>query len=508
MREHGDRLSTADAAFLAMESPTHHAHVGALMLFSAPQDGTFSFDRFARLVRARLHLAPHHRRKLGFAPLNLANPIWVDDERFDLAFHLRHAALPAPGTVEQLTEYAARVWARPLDRDRPLWELYVIEGLEDGGFAVLSKSHHAMVDGLRGVDLATVLLDPASGRAVAPGEEDGPEPWEAQAAPSGYSMAFSGVRSVLTSPADAVGSAKRLFEAPTRAARRAIDVGRGIVSVAGTTMTSPAPRSELNGAVGQSRRFAIHRVALADAKAIKAAYRTTVNDVVLTLVADTTGRMLRERGVRTDGMWLRAMVPVSVATGDGEDAFGQRVVSSFVSLPVGEMDPVERLNVISEAMAGQSSERQAVGAGFLTGLADYAPITIHAMASRLATRSRLFNFLVTNVPGPQAPMYLLGARLEGAFPFTALGGNTAYGVGVISTDGWLNVGFTGDHLGLPELASAPRHLEAALAELLRCAVAVGPATMWPGEQEPPEPGIPEPGIPDPATPDDPVLEVQ
>jgi diacylglycerol O-acyltransferase / wax synthase len=468
-QQHGDRLTSLDAAFLRMESPTRHMHVGGLFLFDPPADGRdWEFSRFLELVRSRLHLVPRYRQKAVSPPLGLGNPVWVDDPDFDLSYHVRHAALPTPGTNAQLMDYCTRILSRQLDRDRPLWELYVIEGLEEGRIALLGKNHHAMIDGLSGIDIATVMLD------LAPDQGELPEPprWAPHEPPSTARLAVDAVRDLATSPAGVVESIGRLATAPANTARRALEVGRGVAKVTRANLMRPAPRSLLNRPPGRHRRFAIQRVALEDVKTVKNAFGTTVNDVVLAIVADATGRYLRSRGARTDRLWLRAMVPVSTRSASDAHHLGNRVVSVFVDLPMFEMDPIERLHVCHEAMREVKSSHAAVGAGFLIGLGEFAPPTIHAMASRVAVNSRVFNFLVTNVPGPQVPVYCMGARLLGAFPFTPLAATHAYGVGVTSLDGWMNFGFTADYDALPDVDVLPGFLVEALEELDACADAV------------------------------------
>lgn len=471
---HGDRLTAVDTAFLNMEGPNRHMHVGGLFVFDPPgreqgDERDLDFAQFLDLVRSRLHLVPRYRQKLARPPLPLGNPVWVDDPQFDLSYHVRHAALPRPGTIAQLTEYCARILSRPLDRDRPLWELYVIEGLEDGRFALLGKNHHAMIDGLAGIDIATVMLD-VSPDASAPTAD--PEPWTPAPAPSGAHLLGDAVRDAVASPAHLVASGRRLLDAPAKSARRAASVTRAAASMARSALAHAAPRSLLNQTPGPHRRFAIQRIPLDDAKRIKNAFGTTVNDVVLAAVSDATGRYLRDHGAVTDGLWLRAMVPVSTRAQSQAHALGNRVVAVFVDLPVFEMDPIERLRVCHEAMREVKSSHHAVGAGFLIGLSEFAPPTLFAMASRVAVSSRLFNFLVTNVPGPQVPIYCLGARLLGAFPFTPLAATQSFAVGLTSIDGWLNFGFTADYDALPDVERVTDHLRDAVAELRYCAEAV------------------------------------
>ena len=468
---HGDRLASLDAAFLEMETPERLMHVGGLFIFDPSEDErAFEFSDFLNLVRSRLHLIPRYRQKVVDPPLALGNPVWVDDIEFDLSYHVRHAALPAPGTIDQLTEYSTRILSRQLDRDRPLWELYVIEGLEHGRIALLGKNHHAMVDGVSGIDIAAVLLD------LAPDQSDtlpDPEPWTPQRTPSRSQLAVSAVKDIVTSPAEAIESVGRMAKTPRSALRRAVAVGQGVSRVARANLARPAPKSMLNQPPGQHRRFAIQRIPLGDVKVIKDAFETTVNDVVLAVIADTTGRYLRFRGARTDGVWLRAMVPVSTRAESQQHHLGNRVVAVFVDLPMFELDPIERLRLCHDAMSDVKSSHAAVGAGFLLGLGEFAPPTIHAMAARVAVNTRVFNFLVTNVPGPQLPIYCMGARLLGMFPFTPLAANHSYGVGVTSIDGWMNFGFVADYDALPDINEVPQMLIDSVAELSACAEAVG-----------------------------------
>lgn len=465
-----ERLSSTDVAFLEMESPTRHMHVGGLFVFEPPaEQDHFSFAAFLELVRSRLHLIPRYRQKVLQPAFGLAGAVWIDDPDFDPSYHVRHAALPAPGTTDQLTEYATRILSRQLDRDRPLWELYVIEGLEHGRVALLGKTHHAMIDGLAGIDIATVMLDLAPDASE---ELPAPQPWTPRPAPSEAALAAQTLRRFTRSPAEVADSLGRLAQAPRAAAGKALAVGRGVTRVTRASLLRPAPRSPLNVPPGRHRRLALQRLPLEEVKAVKDAFNTTVNDVILAVIADATGRYLRLHGHRTDGMWLRAMVPVSTREASEAHALGNRVVAVFVDLPMFEMDPIQRLRVCHEAMSDVKSSHAAVGAGFLLGLGEFAPPTIHAMAARVAVNARLFNFLVTNVPGPQVPIYCLGSRLLGAFPFTPLAATHSYSVGVTSMDGWINVGITADYDALPDVDEVPAMVTAALAELVASAAAV------------------------------------
>ncbi len=458
---HGDPLSLVDAMFLRLETPTEHMHTAGLFVFDPASHGDFDFYRFIDLILSRLHLVPRFRQKVAFPPLKLGNPTWIDDEQFDISYHVRHAVLPSPGRMDQLMDYVERLVSRPLDRDYPLWELYVIEGLEEARVAYLAKTHHAMIDGITGIDIATLLLDfQEEVPAIPP-----PKPWVPSPRPSELRLARSAIQEQLLTTRGALEGARRFVQAPRKVAERALHVGRGLLAVA--SGIAPGPASPLNRPIGISRRLAVQRLPLAEVKAVKDTFGTTVNDVVLATVGDATGRFLRERGEETRGLELKVMVPVSMRSEDERLIFGNRVSSLFVRLPVYEMDPVERLMRVHADMRDVKDSGQAVGADFLISLSAYAPPTLLALAARLASRTRLHNFVVTNVPGPQATLYSLGMRLLGAFPVLPLVQHHSYAVGVMSLDGWLNFGFTGDLDTFPDLENVAGALADALGELVK-----------------------------------------
>ncbi|MGH3441279.1 MAG: WS/DGAT/MGAT family O-acyltransferase [Nitriliruptorales bacterium] len=465
---HGERLGVLDSTFLRIESETEHMHTAGLFLFEPSRGDEFEFSRFLDLVRSRLHLVPRFRQRLAFPPLNLTTPIWIDDEEFDVSYHVRHAALPRPGRTDQLMEYVGRLISRPLDRSRPLWELYVVEGLEEERVAYLGKTHHAMIDGVTGIDIATLLLDAEEDA----GEIPPPEPWTPASAPSDLELAAAAAGRLLTSPRALVERIQGAVDRPRQLVRDIAQIGEGIASIAPVGV-SRGPRSPLNSRNGSFRRFAIQRLQLEDAKRVKDSFGTTVNDVILAIVGDAVGRFLRARGEDTRGVEMKVMVPVSVRADGDETLFGNRVSSVFVWLPVDQMDPVDRLRSIHDAMRGVKEHRQAVGAEFLVNLSGYAPPTIHALAARTAARTRVYNFVVTNVPGPQIPLYSLGMRLMGAFPVVPLPQKHSFAVGVTSIDGWLNFGFTGDWDTLPDLENVCGGLVEALQELVKHADAAG-----------------------------------
>jgi diacylglycerol O-acyltransferase / wax synthase len=482
-RRTAEHLRALDAAILRLEAPGLPLHVGTLYVLDPPADpARRDFAAFVALVAARLPLVPRYRQKVVEAPLGLGTPLWVDDADMDLGHHVRHAALPTPGTIAQLTEYCARLHARPLDRSRPLWELSVIEGLEEGRIALFAKTHHALVDGLDGVDLATVMLDTDADAPAAPGPV---EPWVPAPAPSGADLVRATLEGLATSPSQVASLARRLAAAPLGTARRAAGLAVSAARVAGARVVRPAPRSLLNAGPGPHRRLALQRLPLASAKAVKDAFSTTVNDVVLAIVSDAVGRWLRRQGTRTDGLWLRVLVPVSTQEGSDTHRLRSRVVAVFADLPMASMDPVERLRVCQAAMSDVRDTHGAVGAGFLLGLDAFAPPTLHAVAARVAVDARVFNLAITNVPGPQRPTFLNGGRLLGAFPFPSLARGQGLGVGVTSIDGWLNVGLSADFDAVPDVATIADDLVVALDELAACADAVGSrASAAPGASVP------------------------
>src|SRR3954468_21351277 len=461
-QDHGDRLTAVDAAFLAQEGPAAHMHVGAVLIFEGPAP---SFDAFADHIRGRLHLVPRYRQKLAVPPLETGRPLWVDDPNFNLEYHVRHTALPAPGSDEQLRALAARVHSQQLDRAKPLWETWLVQGLEGNRFALISKTHHALVDGISGVDLATVLFDLQPVPAAAPAEG---EPWEPQPEPSPIDLAARGLKGLARFPFEVAGRTLAAATHPTAALDAARDAAEGIGEVAWAGL-NPAPATPLNVPIGPHRRLAFVRNDLADFKRVKDALGGTVNDVVLAVAAGGLRMWLRARGVRTEGLELRALVPVSVRTREQRHQLGNRLVAMGGPLPVYVEDPIARLNVVRQAMDGLKESKQAVGAEVLTGLERLAPPTILAQASRLNFSTRLFNLLVTNVPGPQLPLYLLGRELQDLFPVAFLPRNHALAVAIMSYNGSMDFGLLGDYDAMNDLDDFGAMVQDSLAELLDAA---------------------------------------
>jgi WS/DGAT/MGAT family acyltransferase len=456
-QQHLDRLSAIDAGFLAQEGPNTHMHIGGVVLLDGPPP---LLEEFTDHVRSRLHLVPRYRQRIAKAPFETGLPLWIDDPTFNLGYHIRHTGLPGPGDLDGLLALAARIFSRRLDRSKPLWELYLVEGLQDGRFAVISKTHHALVDGVSGVDLATVLFDlTPEGTDVEPGE-----PWVPKRVPTRAELVARGVEGALRTVAGSVEAAAD----PRATLARARELAAGVGEVARTALNAP-PATPFNVRPGPYRRFTVHEARLDRFKAIKDALGGTVNDVVLTAVAGGLAHFLAERGLSTDGLELRACVPVSVRTQATQASMGNEITVMLAPLPVGIADPVRRLARVREAMGELKESKQALGARAIAGMQDFLAPTIHAQASRLQFSSRMYNLLVTNVPGPQFPLYVLGRRMRSMFPIPFLAGDRALAIAIMSYDGGMNFGLLGDYDAMGDLEVVAEGIEHALKELDRAA---------------------------------------
>ena len=467
-QQHLDRLTSTDASFLHQEGDSSHMHIGGVLLFEGPAP---AFEDYLDHVRSRLHLVPRYRQKLATPPLETGRPLWVDDPCFNLEYHVRHTALPAPGSQEQLFLLTARIASQQLDRAKPLWENWLVEGLADGRFAIISKAHHSLVDGIAGVDLATVLFD-LERHPEPPSDEL--EPWQPQAEPSGAQMVAAGVRGIVTTSVELAIKAVGAALSPSTTFGKARDVAEGLGELVWAGL-NPAPETPLNVPIGPHRRYAVVRAQLADFKEVKNALGGTVNDVVLTVVSGALAGWLRSRGVRTEGLEMRALVPVSVRTSDERHMLGNRLTVMRGPLPIYIDDPVARLRFVRKSMDGLKESKQAVGAATLTAVNDLAPPTILAQASRLNFSTRLFNLLVTNIPGPQVPLYVLGRELEDLFPVAFLPENHALAIAIMSYNGGIDFGLLGDYDALPDIDVIADGIAESLAELLEVARGNRPA---------------------------------
>jgi diacylglycerol O-acyltransferase / wax synthase len=458
-----DRLTALDSTFLHLEdhSPAH-MHVASVMVF----EGTApTLQELVDHVLGRLHLVPRYRQRLAFVPLEQGRPVWADDPHFNPYYHIRHTALPKPADDAALKRLAGRLFSQRLDRSKPLWEIWLVQSMSRGRFALIAKTHHALVDGISGVDITTVLFDTAREPAPTPR----PAPWSAKPLPGAAKLLGEALIERSTVPAEMLRGGRALLRAPRRAFAQ---VKGGLTSIGATTIagiSAPAPPSPFNVDIGPHRRYTFLDADLASFKAIKDSLGGTLNDVVLASVTLALGRYLRNHDVDTDGLVLKAMVPVSVRTKSQRGALGNQVAAMWAPLPVGVENPAECLSKIAAAMDDLKSSGQAVGAQVLTNLAGFAPPTILSQAARLQARQPFFNLVVTNVPGPQFPLYLLGRRLEVLYPVVPLAQRQALGIAVMSYDGHLGFGLLGDYDALPELDTIALDLKWASAALARAA---------------------------------------
>jgi diacylglycerol O-acyltransferase / wax synthase len=451
-----DRLSPLDASFLFMEESTTGMHVGGLMTFDATPG--FDPDRFVALIGQRLAGVPRYRQKIRDVPAHLGLPVWVDDSAFELDYHVRRSALPAPGSDAQLRELVGRLVSRQLDRARPLWEIYLIEGLSDDRFAIVTKIHHAMVDGLTSIDIGTVLLD------LTPiPRESPPDTWQPAPEPSGLELASEAMVEQMLKPQLMFGTAQRAMLDVRSAARTG-----GAVLAALRSASRPAPANPLNAPIGRQRRFGMAAGDLDDYKAIRKEHGGTVNDVVLTVVAGALRRWMITRGEPVLATTtVRALVPVSVRARNTGGQAGNQISAYFVDLPVGDPDAVTRLKTVTAAMAGHKGSGQAIAASALIGLIGLATPSVHSLGARLTSSmsSRMFNVVVTNVPGPQFPLYAMGARMRDMYPVVPLAKGQAVSIGITSYDGGIFYGLNADRDAMGDVDVLADATSASLDEL-------------------------------------------
>ncbi len=462
---HYDRLSALDASFLHLERLETPMHVGAVSIFDGASffddSGRFRLAEVRRLVGSRLHLIPRFRRQIMQVPFEQGRPIWVDDGRFDIAYHVRLTALPAPGSREQLLALTARIQAQLLDRTRPLWELWFVEGLEGGKVALIQKTHHALVDGVSGVDVATVLLDFTPDPTYLE-----PPRWIVQAPPTPGRLLVDTLYERTTEPAEIARTVRHLVRTPQRTLERTGQMGRALSTL--VDRNSIAPRTSINVAVGRRRRLEGVKVSLDDVKTIRKALGGTVNDVVLAGVAGGLRRLFESRGDDLD-IRMRALCPVSVRDTSESMQLGNRVSAMFVDLPIGVVDPVERLREIRATTEDLKEREQAVGAAFLVDLTQFAAPTLVGLAARVAHRQPFFNLVITNVPGPQVPLYCMGARMLEAYPVVPLTKNLALGIAILSYCGELHFGLYVDADAVPDVAVLAGGIADAFAEMMKLA---------------------------------------
>lgn len=446
-----ERLRPGDMTLLSSESASTPMHLATLEVFEPPEDG-FDYRRLVALVGDRLAFVPRYRQRLMTVPGGLAPPVWVDDDDFDLTYHVRQSAVPRPGSMEQVEELVARIITRPLDRARPLWEMYLIEGLEGGRFAILSKSHQTLVDGVATIDLGQVILD----MDTVPRERI-PDDWSPRAEPSSAVLLADAVQERLRAPKNPVSTLRS---------------GAKMVSRVNPLSSSrrTVPESPLNVTLSQQRRFLTVRTELDDYRTVRQFHGGTVNDVVLATVTGALRAwlMTRAESVHTSRQ-LRAMVPMSVIDKDLEPtSLGSQVTGTILNLPIGEQSPVVRLHQVSYALKAHKDTGKAVSALRLIGVGGFAPTTFHALGARVAANAsqRSFNLVVTNVPGPQFPLYASGARMLESYPVQPLLPGHALAIGVTSYDGGVHFGVTADRDAIPDVDVLGQCITEAIEELV------------------------------------------
>ncbi len=437
-------------------------HVGALTIFEGPAP---SADELMDHLRGRLHLVPRYRQKLSTPPLQSGRPLWIDDPAFDLEDHVFIADLAAPGEYPQLQALTARIYSRQLDRMRPLWELWLITGLHHGRFALVFKTHHAMIDGIAGIDMAQVICD------LSPDPPDLPHPveaWKAKPEPSAIGLLTAGTIEFARAGVSLATRAASALLRPQAALRVAGESVEGVAEVVRAGL-DPAPETPLNVEITKTRRYATVNCTLADLKTIKNAFGGTINDIILAAVSGSLREWLHTRRVPTENLDLRALVPVSIRSADERGQVGNRIAAMRGPLPVRIADPLERLAEVRQAMDGLKESKQAVGAEVLSSVQNFAPPTVLAQASRLNFSTRLFNLIVTNVPGPQFPLYVLGHKMLRAYPIAFLPRNHALAIAIMSYDGEVNFGLLADHEAIPDVDLIATGIRAEIDQLLALA---------------------------------------
>ena len=473
-----DRLSALDASLLYVEEATTPMHIGWVAIFRRPRSG-FGYDELVDLIEERIALVPRYRQKVRSVPGHLARPVWTDDQNFDVTHHVRLSALPKPGTEEQLAMLVGRLMSRPLDPNRPRWELYLVEGLQRNRFALITKTHYAMVEGTGAMEIGQVILDPTPHS-----EPEEPALWMPAPEPNNVQLVADAVAEVVRRPGELVDNIRAAVDDLASTGRKAVHMLAGVASVV-TSAARPAPAGPLNVRSRGERRFAMARARLIDLKKIRIAYGSTVNDVVLAVVAGALRSWLLSRGEAvTTQTSIRAMAPVSVGDGpaageppsgdgvggdaSGDAIDGSKVTAYLLDLPVGEPNPVVRLHQVSHAMRAHSDSGRSVAAKTLVRLGGFAPPTLHALGARAANAfsQRFFNIVVQNVPGPQVPLYAGGARMVEMFPVVPLARNQAVAIGVTSYHGGVYFGLDADRDAMPDVDILAKMVEESVDELL------------------------------------------
>ena len=459
-----DRMSPLDATFLHIEDGVNHMHIASCAIFDGPAP---AYEDLVELFRGKVPLVPRYRQKVRFVPGALGRPVWVDDAHFRIEYHLRHTALPPPGDDAQLRNLMGRLMSQQLDRNRPLWETWMVEGFADGRWALISKVHHCMVDGISGTDLMAVVLDhqrEATPVAV--------EPWEPRPEPSDTELVAAAVTDTMVSPSEMVRWARSALRTPRALASSASEVLQGVQAMGQRLL--PNHRLAIDGPIGPHRRWAWARMSLAEVKQVRAVLGGTVNDVVLAAITAGFRTILLERGEELDGVVIRSLVPVSVRSG-GDHSYNNQVSGMIAELPVGIDGAIDRLDAIKAQMAGLKESHQALAGSALTELAGFAPPMLLSLGLRTAigvmrrAPQHSVNTVTTNVPGPQFPLYACGREMLEYFPFVPISHGMRIGVAILSYNGRIAFGVTGDWDSMPDTDALAAGIETGLRELLALA---------------------------------------
>jgi len=444
-----DRLSALDASFLALESEGVHMHVGTVATFEAgplaTPDGGIDFDAILETCEAGLRRAPRFRQKLATTPV-LGQPVWVDDPDFNLLYHVRHTALPLPGDERRLKRLTGRIQSQKLDRTKPMWELWFVEGLAGGRFAIISKVHHCLIDGISGVDLLAAFMGPNEEFAPSPSDHR----WMPRPAPGPVGLLASEVSRRLGAPGRALRGLASSVQNPEENFESAVHTATGFIEGLAKSF-SPASETPLNVPIGPHRRFDWTRFDLAAVREVKQKLGGTLNDVVLACVSGAVRKYLQREGVEVDEIDFRAFLPVSTRTENQRGTLGNKVSMLVAQLPVDESDPRARVEKIRAETRELKKSGQAAGTEVIEELSNWTSTSLLTGLSRLAASQRSYNMVVTNVPGPQFPVFLNGARMDESYPLVPLFENQALGVALFSYDGGLYWGFNADWEAVPDL---------------------------------------------------------
>jgi diacylglycerol O-acyltransferase / wax synthase len=453
-----DVMSVQDAAFLHIENGNNPMHIGSVAVLEGPAP---AYGDLVRLIASKLPLVPRYRQKVRFAPGGVGRPVWVDDSHFQILYHIRHTAVPPPGGRDELRNLAGRVFAQTLDRGKPLWELWMVEGLQDGRWAIISKVHHCMVDGVSATDLLTVTFDATEGSAVRSPETE----WTPAPEPGAFSLAAHGMVRTVSDP---LGRLRDVSGGLRMTARPRTRVAEGAALLRSLAEWRKRSATSLNGPIGPHRRWSWAKASLDDVKTVRHGLGGTVNDVVLAAITAGFRSLLLRRGEDVSNRVVRTLVPVSVRADSERGVYNNRVSGIFPGLPVSIADPGDRLNAIAAQLSMLKGSKQAVAGDALVKLAGFAPPMLLSLGARLAARTpqRALQTVTTNVPGPQHPLYVVGRRMVYSYPYVPIMGSVRISIAIFSYCGRLFFGITGDYDTVADIDVLRDGIEEGMRELV------------------------------------------